>query len=170
MRSKLKALMIAPRYRGYSYWGAVPQAQVYYTINGQPAAPAMTLMMAQKGLAPGAYWSTLGPATGVGWVAYILWATIQTAERGGNKQMRPYPRCLKELLRYYTRKHLGGWFIINNKRRHAHHTIFQATLVATLPENPSNRWYRGDGGALVRIMSADFGPDDVLGLAGCLAI
>jgi hypothetical protein len=56
MRSKLKALMIAPRYRGYSYWGAVPQAQVYYTINGQPAAPAMTLMMAQKGLAPGAYW------------------------------------------------------------------------------------------------------------------
>jgi hypothetical protein len=56
MRSKLKALMIAPAIAAIPVGVQPPQAQVYYTINGQPAAPAMTLMMAQKGLAPGAYW------------------------------------------------------------------------------------------------------------------
>jgi hypothetical protein len=56
MRSKLKALMAATAI------GAIPigvqpaQAQVYYTINGQPAAPAIALMMAQRRLVPRANW------------------------------------------------------------------------------------------------------------------
>jgi hypothetical protein len=56
MLSKLKALMIATAIAAIPIGMQPPQAQVYYTINGQPAAPATTLMMAQKGLAPGAYW------------------------------------------------------------------------------------------------------------------
>ena len=60
MRSKLKALMAATAI------GAIPigvqpaQAQVYYTINGQPAAPAIALMMAQRRLvprAPSTWWA-----------------------------------------------------------------------------------------------------------------
>jgi hypothetical protein len=38
------------------------QAQVGYTINGQPAAPAVALMMAQSGLPTGPYW--YDPQTG----------------------------------------------------------------------------------------------------------
>ena len=31
-------------------------AQVFYTVNGVPASPAVTMYMARNGLPPGAYW------------------------------------------------------------------------------------------------------------------
>jgi hypothetical protein len=55
MRGKLKALMAASAIAAVPIGVQPAQAQVY-TINGQPAAPAITLRMAQSGLAPGAYW------------------------------------------------------------------------------------------------------------------
>jgi hypothetical protein len=59
---KLKALVAAIAIAGISIGVQSTQAQVYYTINGQPAAPGMQQMMAQSGLAPGAYW--YDPRTG----------------------------------------------------------------------------------------------------------
>jgi hypothetical protein len=56
MRGKLKALMAATAIAAIPIGVQPTQAQVYYTINGQPAAPGITWMMAQRGLAPGAYW------------------------------------------------------------------------------------------------------------------
>jgi hypothetical protein len=82
MRGKLKALMAATAI-AVSPIGVQPtHAQVYYTINGQPAAPAIALPMAQRRLAPGAYWYDARTGNWVGWVAHILWATFRTVGPG----------------------------------------------------------------------------------------
>jgi len=82
MRGKLKALMAATAIVAIPIGGQPTQAQIYYTINGQPAAPAVTQMMAQRGLAPGAYWYDAETGNWVAWVVHILWATFRTAGPG----------------------------------------------------------------------------------------
>jgi hypothetical protein len=62
MYGKLKALLAATTIAAIPVGMQPAQAQVYYTINGQPAAPNMALLMARSGLAPGAYW--YDPSTG----------------------------------------------------------------------------------------------------------